>query len=209
MTTTTTRIRRSEANMGSAWLPYNRPPLKSLPAPLAKLLTEHDEITARLEAAEETLADYRDNYPAKLKEAQDADAQANADAARHGKPINATAHVDALRIAKENAEATQAAMTQAKSNVFNEAWDAKDTAREDPKYATATDKARAEIAEAAAPLLVAITAATEAAALEEWVTEGLPYDTTAALSVNDLMSSDGGRTVTAAQIIAALTRIAG
>ncbi|WP_426311710.1 hypothetical protein [Cellulosimicrobium sp. E-16] len=213
-TTTTTRVRRTGVQ-GPPWLPCNRPPLTMLPTKLVKLLTEYDEISGRLSEAQKTLADYRDNWVAKLEEAQRADARANADAARHGKPISST-HVDGLNAAKEAARATEAAMSEAVNVVFNEVYLIKDALREDPKYAAATQAARTKIAEAAAPLLAAITAATEAAALEEWITEGLPYDTTAALSVGDLvphlannMGGQGVPATPAEQIIHALTRIAG
>jgi hypothetical protein len=163
----------------------SRPPADLLPAPLRELAAEYDSVTARYYAVERTINDFRATEGAQLEAAKEADAKANAKAARSGKPI-ATTNVDALLKARADADADLASLTDARRLVAIDFYELLSVEREGDVHNKALDAARVKLTKAAAQFQEAITEAVRAKSVHEWV-GGLPFDGSDAVLAEDLV----------------------
>jgi len=196
--------------------PGTRPPDALIPPVFVPLITEYDRISGQYLAAENAALGYRSSWDLQLETAQRDDAKTNALALRADpKAGTKTTAADALIRARDDAEARYASLRDARRMVELDLYELLSVECGNADYGKNLDAARAALAKTTAGLQAAVTKAVTACAVFEWV-HYQKWDATERISIEELhpaLLSAGPAVsniapVTAAQIIASLTRIA-
>ncbi len=175
------------------FMPHNRPPAGLMPPVLDAGIAELDDLRTRISVAEHELIPlttgfgHSDGWESAAAEAREADAHANAVAAREGKRItNPAAHLDALRKRRDQLEAEVASLKGARRMVTIELLNTREEEKSNTTYAEAIGDARAALAEATAGVVSKAEALAIALARAEWVQDNLPWDPTTSLHLGDV-----------------------
>lgn len=157
-----------------------------LPADLAKLLDEHRRLTDEHNEAAGIATALSLSANADDQEARRADAAAAADAVRHGKSDHsATTNADSVKQRRTDVAHRVGVLSNAVAIVGREIEDARSAWLNDPHPHDLAEQSAAKLAKAADAYAKALSEASAARAVVEWL-EGHPYDDTALVRLLDL-----------------------